>query len=95
MNNFAQQFDFVADLFAGTGTWSLLLLMMMQMTAGAARRLADTSDGIDGWTASQTGLVVRQSSGRTSSAPRQRYGDTGHLLWSNSDKTMISERTAV
>jgi hypothetical protein len=39
--------------------------------------------------------VVRQSSGRTSSAPRQRYGDTGHLLWSNSDKTMISERTAV
>jgi hypothetical protein len=97
VNDFAEEFDFVADVFAaaGAGTRSLLLLlllvMVVQMTAGAAGRFADASDGIDGRAASQTGLmVVRQSSGRTSSAPRQRHGDTGHLLWSNSDKTVIS-----
>ena len=48
VNYFSQQFDFAANLF-GTGTWSLLV---MQMTAGGARRFADASDGIDGWTAS-------------------------------------------
>ena len=80
LDDFPQQFDFVADLFATAGR---------SVLAGAGR-FADAPDGVDRRTASQSGgrLVVRQSvAGRAASTSRQRRGDTGHL---STRKTIIT-----
>lgn len=73
LNDFAKEFNLVADLFAGHAR------SLWMMIAATSRRFTDTSHRVDRRTAPQSGLM-RQSTGWTTCASRQRNGDTGHLL---------------